>query len=33
MLDPKRAGLTPEQVRTLAQGVMDLVDRIRSEEE
>lgn len=32
-LDPKRAGLTPEQVRTLAQGVMDLVDRIRSEEE
>lgn len=33
MLDPRRAALTPEQVRSLAQGVMDLVDRIRSEEQ
>jgi DNA-binding transcriptional MerR regulator len=32
-LDPRRAGLTPEQVRALAKGVMELVDRVRSEQE
>jgi DNA-binding transcriptional MerR regulator len=32
-LDPKRAGLTPEQVRALAKGVVELIDRVRSEQE
>ncbi len=33
MLDPRRAELTPEQVRALARGIQDLFDRIRSEKE
>jgi len=32
-LEPQRAGLSPEQVRALARGVMELFDRIRSEKE
>ena len=32
-LDPKRAGLSPEQVRALAEGVMELIDQLRSTEE
>ncbi len=33
LLDPRRSGLTPEQVRALARGVMELFDRLRSERE
>jgi DNA-binding transcriptional MerR regulator len=32
-VEPKRAGLSPEQVRALAQGVTDLYAKIQSEEE
>lgn len=32
-VDPKRAGLSPEQMRALAQGVLELYSKIRSEEE
>lgn len=32
-IEPKRAGLTPEQVRTFAIGVMRLYERIRTSEE
>jgi len=32
-VEPKRAGLSPEQVRALAQGVSELYAKIRSEEE
>jgi DNA-binding transcriptional MerR regulator len=32
-LEPKRAGLTPEQVRAFAQGVMTLFDQIRTSQE
>ena len=33
MVEPKRAGLSPEQVRALTQGVSALFERIRSDEE
>ncbi len=33
ILEPGRAGLTPEQVRALAEGVMALYTEIRSQEE
>jgi DNA-binding transcriptional MerR regulator len=33
VLDPQRAGLSPEQVRALALGVAELIDRIRSQQE
>jgi DNA-binding transcriptional MerR regulator len=32
-VDPKRAGLSPEEVRALAEGVMELYTRIRSKKE
>jgi DNA-binding transcriptional MerR regulator len=32
-VEPKRAGLSPEQVRALAQGVSELYAKIQSEEE
>jgi DNA-binding transcriptional MerR regulator len=32
-VDPKRAGLSPEDVRALAEGVMGLYTRIRSKKE
>ena len=32
-VEPKRAGLSPEQVRAFAQGVLELYSKIRSEEE
>ena len=32
-VEPKRAGLSPEQVRALAQGVLELYSKIRSEQE
>lgn len=31
-IEPRRAGLSPEQVRALSKGVMDLAKKIREEE-
>ena len=32
LIEPSRAGLSPEGVRALARGVIELIDRVRAEE-